>query len=44
MKNLILIVAGLSLGLLAAQEPKKDWKGQEEYNLFQAYQKADPKG
>jgi hypothetical protein len=32
------------LGLLAAQEPKKEWKGQEEYNLFQAYQKADPKG
>ena len=28
----------------AAQETKKDWKGQEEYNLFQAYQKADPKG
>jgi hypothetical protein len=44
MKNWILIVAGLSLGLLAAQEPKKDWKGQEEYNLFQNYQKADPKG
>jgi hypothetical protein len=44
MKNWILIVAGLSLGLLAAQEPKKDWKSTEEYNLFQAYQKADPKG
>jgi hypothetical protein len=44
MKNRILIVAGLSLGFLAAQEPKKDWKGQEEYNLFQNYQKADPKG
>jgi len=56
MKNPILTliaVAGLGLGLgwvLAAQEPKaeaakKDWqKGQEEYNLFQAYQKADPKG
>ena len=43
MKIWILIVAGSSLGLLAAQEPKKDWKGQEEYNLFQAYQKADPK-
>ena len=46
---------GLSIGwVLAAQEPKpadtakadtakKDWKGQEEYNLFQAFQKADPK-
>ena len=44
MKNWILIVAGLSLGFLAAQEPKKQWKGQEEYNLFQAYQKADLKG
>jgi len=56
MKNSILKVItaaglGLSLGwVLAAQEPKadapkKDWqKGQEEYNLFQAYQKADPKG
>jgi len=44
MKNWILIAAGLSLGLLAAQEPKKDWKSTEEYNLFQAYQKADPKG
>jgi len=44
MKNWILIAAGLSLGLLAAQEPKKEWKGQEEYNLFQAYQKADAKG
>jgi len=44
MKNWILIAAGLSLGLLAAQEPKKDWKNTEEYNLFQAYQKADPKG
>jgi len=44
MKNWILIVAGLSLGLLAAQGTKKDWKGQEEYNLFQNYQKADPKG
>ena len=29
---------------MAAQETKKEWKGQEEYNLFQAYQKADPKG
>jgi len=50
MKNPILIVItagglGLSLGWgLAAHEPKKEWKGQEEYNLFQAYQKADPKG
>jgi len=44
MKNWILIAAGLSLGLLAAQEPKKDWKNTEEFNLFQAYQKADPKG
>jgi hypothetical protein len=50
MKKWILIAAGLSLGLLAAQEPKpadaakKEWKGQEEYNLFQAYQKADPQG
>jgi len=56
MKNSILKVItaaglGLSLGwVLPAQEskadaPKKDWqKGQEEYNLFQAYQKADPKG
>ena len=47
---------GLSLGWsLAAQEAKpaeaakpdtakKNWKGQEEYNLFQAYQKADLKG
>jgi len=37
---------GLTLGwVLAAQEPKKEWKGgQEEYNLFQAYQKADTKG
>jgi len=37
---------GLALGwALAAQEPKKEWKGgQEEYNLFQAYQKADNKG
>ncbi|MGH9647197.1 MAG: hypothetical protein ACRD4E_10305 [Bryobacteraceae bacterium] len=49
MKNLILIFAGLGLGLLAAQEPKpadaakKEWKGQEEYNLYLAYQKADPK-
>jgi hypothetical protein len=40
----------LSLGILVAQEAKppdaakKDWKGQEEYNLFQAYQKADGKG
>jgi hypothetical protein len=40
---------GLSLGwVLAAQEPKtqeqkKDWKGQEEYSLFQAFQKADGK-
>jgi hypothetical protein len=56
MKNSILKLIsaaglGLSLGwVLAAQEPakpdtaKKDWKGQEEYNLFQAYQKADAKG
>ena len=44
MKNWIVIVAGFSLGLLVAQTPKKDWKGQEEYNLFQSYQKADPKG
>jgi hypothetical protein len=54
MKNPILTVIaaaalGLSLGWgLAAQEtkaePKKDWKGQEEYSLFQAFQKADPKG
>lgn len=47
---------GLSLGwCLAAQEAKpaeaarpdtakKNWKGQEEYNLFQAYQKADLNG
>jgi len=37
---------GLTLGwVLAAQEPKKEWKGgQEEYNLFQAFQKADTKG
>jgi hypothetical protein len=37
---------GLTLGwILAAQEPKKEWKGgQEEYNLFQAFQKADTKG
>ena len=37
---------GLTIGwVLAAQEPKKEWKnGQEEYNLFQAYQKADTKG
>ena len=44
MKNWILIAAGLSLGFLSAQEPKKEWKSQEEYNLFQNYQKADPKG
>ena len=56
MKNSILklitsVGLGLSIGwVLAAQEPKpadtakKDWKGQEEYNLFQAFQKADPKG
>jgi hypothetical protein len=36
---------GLALGWgLAAQEPKKEWKGQEEYGLFQVYQKADTKG
>jgi hypothetical protein len=36
---------GLTLGwVLAAQEPKKEWKGQEEYALFQAYPKADTKG
>lgn len=50
MKNPIVKVitaAGLVLGFclgwgaLAAQEPKKEWKGgQEEYNLFQAFQKA----
>ena len=44
----VLTAAGLGLTLgwvLAAQEPKKEWKGgQEEYNLFQAYQKADNKG
>jgi len=54
MKNPILTLitaAGLGLSLgwgLAAQEPKaepkKEWKGQEEYSLFQAFQKADPKG
>jgi len=56
MKNPILKVfaaigLGLSLGwVMAAQESKpadaakKDWKGQEEYALFQNYQKADPKG
>ncbi|MBZ5673546.1 MAG: hypothetical protein LAP61_04810 [Acidobacteriia bacterium] len=56
MKNSILklitsVGLGLSLGwVLAAQEPKpadaakKEWKSQEEYNLFQAFQKADPKG
>jgi len=55
MKNPILTLiaaAGLGLGLgwgLAAQETKpdtskKEWKGQEEYSLFQAYQKADVKG
>ncbi|MBZ5634007.1 MAG: hypothetical protein LAO55_12865 [Acidobacteriia bacterium] len=50
MKNPILTLiaaAGLGLSLgwgLAAQEPKRDWKGQEEYGLFQAYQKADLKG
>jgi hypothetical protein len=43
MKNRILIVAGLSLGLLSAQVAK-NWKNTEEYNLFQNYQKADPKG
>ena len=50
--NLTLIALtglGLSLGWgLAAQEAKpdsaKNWKGQEEYILFQAYQKADAKG
>lgn len=50
----VMVAAGLGLSLgwvLAAQEPKpadaakKEWqKGQEEYNLFQAFQKADPKG
>jgi len=47
---------GLCLGwAVAAQEPKpadtaktdtakKEWKGQEEYSLFQAFQKADLKG
>jgi hypothetical protein len=51
----LVAAAGLGLGLgwgLAAQEPKpeakaeakKDWKGQEEYALFQAFQKADGKG
>ena len=50
MKNPIVIViaaAGLGLGLgwtLAAQEAKKEWKSQDEYNLFQAYQKADLTG
>lgn len=56
MKNSIVkVIAGAAVGLslgwvLAAQETKpadtakKDWKGQEEYNLFQAFQKADPKG
>jgi hypothetical protein len=55
MKHAILTIItvgslGLSLGWeLAAQEPKpetkKEWKGgQEEYNLFQAFQKADAKG
>ncbi len=52
-KSILTIIAAAGLGLslgwgLAAQETKtetkKDWKGQEEYNLFQAYQKADPKG
>jgi len=44
----VVTAAGLGLAMgwvLAAQEPKKEWKnGQEEYNLFQAYQKADAKG
>ena len=49
LKLTVAIGLGLSFGwALAAQEPKqetkKEWKGQEEYNLFQAYQKADPKG
>jgi len=50
MKNPILpLIAAAGLGLslgwgLAAQEPKKEWKGQEEYSLFQAYQRADAKG
>lgn len=45
MKNAIVTVLGLSLGwVLAGQETKKDWKGQEEYSLFQAFQKADAKG
>jgi len=48
--ELVRTVAAVGLGLtlgwvLAAQEPKKEWKsGQEEYNLFQAFQKADTKG
>ncbi|HEY2845214.1 MAG TPA: hypothetical protein VGJ09_16245 [Bryobacteraceae bacterium] len=56
MKHAILrIIPACALGLtvgwaLAAQETKpadaakKEWKGQEEYGLFQAYQKADGKG
>src|ERR1700694_33638 len=56
MKNSLLTLIttaglGLSLGWTRAaqeskpaQETKKEWKGQEEYSLFQAYQKADPKG
>ena len=31
------------LGLGGAGDHKKEWKGQEEYNLFQAFQKADGK-
>ena len=52
LKLITCVGLGLSVGwVLAAQEskpadaPKKEWqKGQEEYNLFQAFQKADPKG
>jgi hypothetical protein len=56
MKNPILTIIaaaglGLSLGWVAAAQEtkpadsaKKEWKGQEEYNLFTAFQKADAKG
>jgi hypothetical protein len=56
LKLIATVGLGLSLGwVMAAQEPKpadttkaatakKEWKGQEEYTLFQNYQKADPKG
>jgi hypothetical protein len=56
MKNPVLnVIAAIGLGLglgwvMAAQESKpadsakKDWKGPEEYALFQNYQKADTKG